>query len=222
MVNKPAGLACHPGTGLGQDSLIARAVQHLGPAHLAVGHRPGLAQRLDRGVSGLVPIGKNTVALRALAQSVTDGFADKIYLALVDGAVGEDAGEINVPLRVDDEPMGDRPRVHPDVEHGKPAHTLFRVARRWRDATLLEVRILTGRTHQIRAHLRAIGHAILGDPRYGPKARNQKLFETHGLNRLCLHAARLQVPHPTLGTTVDVYAPLPDDISRLMSVIRRV
>lgn len=216
IANKPAFLACHAGTGHADDSLAARVEQYLDTYDAPPGHRPGLAQRLDRGVSGVVPLGKHAAALRALALQVQAGAADKTYIAFVDGVLGDDAGEITIPLRVDDEPMGNRPRVFPDPVNGKPAHTRFQVTARWRDVTRVEVRILTGRTHQIRAHLRAIGHAILGDPRYGDPGRNDRLFQTYGLDRPCLHAARLVLSHPMHDAVVRCEAPLPPDMQRLM------
>lgn len=220
VLDKPAGLACHAGTGHTTDSLAARLTAYLDRAHAPPGHRPGLAQRLDRGVSGLVPAGKHAAALRALAGQVERNELDKVYLALVDGAPPHDRGSIDVPLRIDDEPRGDRPRAHPDRERGLPAHSEYRVIERLPDAALLEVRITTGRTHQIRAHLRAIGHPILGDPRYGLPARNQALRGTYGLARPFLHAARLTLSHPATGETLRYEAPLPADLARVLAGLR--
>jgi RluA family pseudouridine synthase len=220
VVNKPAGLPSHPGTKHTDDSLSARIEGYLGSAGAGPGHRPGLAQRLDAGVSGLVPAGKHAAALRVLAQAVESGSIDKVYLALVDGAVQGDHGVIDVPLRVDDEPRGDRPRTHPDLA-GQPSYTEYTVRERLTDASLLAVRIKTGRTHQIRAHLLSIGHPILGDPRYGNKARNAMLHETYGVDRPLLHAAELSLTHPRSGAPVIVVAPLPADFERLLPVLRR-
>ena len=214
---KPAGLACHAGTGHEDDSLAARIAAYLHAEHAAPGHRPGLAQRLDRGVSGLIPVGKHAAALRALAAAGTAGKLDKMYTALVAGRIRRKEGVINVPLRVDDQPMGNLPRTVPDEIHGKPAHTAFRVAARFADATLVEVRIRTGRTHQIRAHMRALGHPLLGDPRYGMAARNAPLRETYGLDRPFLHAGLLQLDHPMHGEPMQFLAPLPADLQRVVN-----
>jgi RluA family pseudouridine synthase len=215
VVLKPAALACHGGTGHGSDSLIARVVQYLGAQDAPPGHRPGLAQRLDGGVSGLLPIGKHAAALRRLARQVESGDLDKVYTALVHGRVRRPQGCIDVPLRVDDEPMGDRPRAHPDPARGKPAETLYTVLERGQDATLVEVRLRTGRTHQIRAHMRHLGHPLLGDPRYGIAARNAYLRETFGLDHPFLHAGALRLLHPATGEPLHLVAALPPALERI-------
>ena len=220
VADKPAGLACHRGTLVAREDSLADRVA----AHLARRGRPGvavgLAQRLDRGVSGVVPFGIGADALRALAVAVESGAARKVYLALVAGVPSADAGTIDVPLRVTDEPMGNRPKTVPDPERGQPAITRWRVARRFADASLLEVTIETGRTHQIRAHLRHAGHPLLGDPRYGDASRIERLRETFGVDRPLLHAARLTLPHPTSAAPLTVESPLPVDFRRMTSALR--
>ncbi len=220
IADKPAGLPSHPGTKHDRDSLSARIEGYLGAAGAAPGHKPGLAQRLDAGVSGLIPVGKHAAALRTLAAAVESGKIDKVYLALCAGVVRQDRGAITLALRVDDEPRGDRPRTHPDPA-GLASHTDDVGERRLRDATLLALRIRTGRTHQIRAHLRAIGHPILGDPRYGDATLNRRLRETYGLDRPLLHAAELTLPHPRSGAPVTARAPLPQDFQRLLAALAR-
>jgi 23S rRNA-/tRNA-specific pseudouridylate synthase len=152
--------------------------------------------------------------------AVEAGAAKKTYLALVSGVVRADAGTIDVPLRVTDEPMGNRPKTVPDAAHGLPAITRYRVARRFSDASLLEVTIETGRTHQIRAHLRHLGHPIWGDPRYGEPERNDRLRETFGIDRPLLHASRLTIPHPMTAAPLTAEAKLPADLSRLLRALR--
>jgi 23S rRNA pseudouridine1911/1915/1917 synthase len=204
IADKPAGLASHAGTGHEEDSLEARIVAYLGAHDAAPGHRPGLAQRLDADVSGLLPVGKHAVALRALAA------ADKAktYVALVEGRMREESGTIDLALEVGDEPARDRPRTKP-VAAGQRAVTHWRVVERFAAATLIEVTIETGRTHQIRAHLAAVEHPIMGDPRYGRPTRE--------LARPFLHAARLSLPHPRDGRTIAVESPLPEDLARLLA-----
>jgi RluA family pseudouridine synthase len=219
VADKAAHLACHPGTGLGDDSLAARVLQHLNAHAAPVGHRPGLAQRLDRGVSGLVPIGKHAAALRQLAAHGAAHTLEKTYLALVWGNIVRDRGIIDIPLRVGDQPMGDRPRVVADAS-GKPAVTLYQVVRRFADSTLVALRLRTGRTHQIRAHLYALGHPLWGDPRYGDAERNVYLHRTLGLNRPFLHAAELQMPHPMTQQALSFTAALPADLVRALGACR--
>lgn len=217
IVDKPAQLAAHAGTGQ-SDSLAARVARYLDAEHAPVGHKPGLAQRLDRGVSGLVPIGKHAAALRVLAAAVAADQVRKIYRAIVLGEVAAASGEIRLALRIDDEPMGDRPRVHPDPK-GLPAHTSYTRVAQLRGAAILDVEIHTGRTHQIRAHLRAIGHPLIGDPRYGDARRERALPPHPALDRPALHARRLELTHPTTGVSVAVDAPLPKDMERLVTAL---
>jgi RluA family pseudouridine synthase len=219
VIDKPAHLACHPGTKQGPDSLAARIVQHLGAEAAPVGHRPGLAQRLDAGVSGLLPVGKHAASLRNLAQQGMVHTLEKTYVALVWGHVTPASGAICMPLHVGDEPRGDRPRVvfSPD---GQTAVTLFRVVQRFADSTLLAVRLRTGRTHQIRAHLLALGHPLWGDPRYGDAPRNAELHGRLGLSRPFLHASHLSLMHPAHGTLSSFEAVWPTDLRRVLAAAR--
>ncbi len=219
IVDKPADLACHPGTLHQHDTLTARVVQHLGAYDAPPGKRPGLAQRLDKGVSGLVPIGKNAVALRAMSNATAAHFLDKRYVALVDGRLEHARGTVDLALRVDDEPMGDRPRTHPDPA-GKPAVTHYEVVQRFTAATLVALRLETGRTHQIRAHMRALGHPLWGDPRYGRVPINKRLYETYGVQRPLLHADQLFLTHPVSGIKMHWVAPYPRDMQRVLATLR--
>ena len=221
LVNKPAHLAAHPGMQHLDDSLIARILGYLDAHNAPVGQRPGLCQRLDAGVSGIVPCGKNAAVLRTLSGPPHGPPLHKTYTALVSGRVAHDAGSITAPLRVTDAPMGNVPKVVVDAQLGVPAHTDYRVAQRFADATLLEVTLRTGRTHQIRAHLRHIGHGLLGDPRYGDGARNGYLAQSFGVHRPLLHAGRLQMQHPISGAPLSVTAPLPQDMQRLLRAFTR-
>jgi 23S rRNA pseudouridine1911/1915/1917 synthase len=199
VVYKPVGMVCHVGTLHEQDSLMHRVEGYLGTHHALPGSKPGLAQRLDKDVSGLVPIGKNAVVLRAMAQQVADGTMDKTYTALVVGQVKHVSGKVDVPLRVDDEPMGNKPRVFPDPVHGKPSCTLYERCAVGVSGSVLNIRILTGRTHQIRAHMKHAGHPLVGDPRYGDASFNAFMKTTHGVGHVCLHAGRLEMKHPHTG-----------------------
>lgn len=216
IVIKPAHLPVHPGMLHQHDSLIARIVAHLGAQNAPVGQRPGLAQRLDAGVTGIVPCGKNAAALRVLSGPPHGTPLRKRYLALVAGVVREDKGSVTVPLRVTDAPMGNVPKVVVDVELGQPAHTDYAVRRRFSDATLLEITLRTGRTHQIRAHMRHIGHSLLGDARYGDAERNAYLASSFGVSRPLLHAHHLDMHHPVSQQALSFSAPLPKDMERLM------
>jgi RluA family pseudouridine synthase len=178
----------------------------------------GLAHRLDRGASGLLLVGKNGETLRSLAAAVEERRVERVYLAVVLGAI-EGERVIDVPLRILDEPMGDAPKAVPDSS-GLPARTLVRSLERLRDCTLVEARLETGRTHQIRAHLKAIGHPILGDPRYGDPAANARARETHGIARPLLHAHRLAFDHPRTGEHLSFEAAREPDFERLVTETR--
>jgi RluA family pseudouridine synthase len=190
VLEKPAGLAVHAGP-LIEDSVAAR----LAPVFPGA----GLAHRLDRGASGLLLAGRSPDALRALARAMEARTIARVYLAIAAGAVERDAFSIDLPLRATDAPRGDQPKTVVDLAAGQPARTLVRVRDRRPGASLLEVRLETGRTHQIRAHLAAVGHPLLGDPRYGHAAANAHARETWGTDRPLLHAWRLAFPHPVDG-----------------------
>lgn len=211
IINKPPGLAAHAGP-LVEDSLAARISNLIKGA--------GLAQRLDRGSSGLMLIGKNREALASLARKLESGSIGKYYRTIVAGRVEPDELRIDAPLRVTDEPMGNRPKVVIDRDGGQPARTHARVLARFERYSYLEVTIETGRTHQIRAHLASAGHAILGDPRYGtPEGgdarRNEWARDTLGVARPLLHCHRLVVPRDD-GETVDREAWMEPDFARTL------
>ena len=208
---KLPGLAVHPGT-LIEDSVADRLTAHLAGA--------GLAQRLDRGSSGLLLVGKHKESLRALAQAMESDRIARHYLAVGVGEAQFTERTVDFPLLVTDEPRGDRPKVLVDAKHGQAATTHLQVRASRNGATLFAVRLETGRTHQIRAHLRAIGHPLLGDPRYGDLAANQRAHATHGIARPLLHADRLSFPQPTTGSTLVMQAWLEPDIARLFPTMR--
>lgn len=191
-VYKPPGLASHPGIGHDADSLSARLSAHV---TVSPGCRVGLAQRLDAGVSGLIPCGKHAVALKALMGPPHGPPLVKLYAAVVTGTPPA-AGNIVLPLRATDQPRGDAPKVVVDRVAGKPAHTQFITLYARPDRALVVLRLRTGRTHQIRAHLRAIGHPLLGDPRYGLVPDNERAAQTFGTRRPLLHAGYLKICHP--------------------------
>jgi 23S rRNA-/tRNA-specific pseudouridylate synthase len=120
-------------------------------------------------------------------------------------------------LRVTDAPMGNTPKVVVDEEQGQHAHTDYTVVKRLKDVTLLRITLKTGRTHQIRAHMRHLGHAILGDPRYGLYQRNAYLAESFGVDRPLLHASELTLQQPNTGASIHVTAPLPKDMARIVA-----
>jgi len=168
--------------------------------HLYRADREGdvhLVHRLDRNTSGLLVLARHARAARVLSKAIKAGQWEKEYLALVVGKPDRE-GEIRVPLR------------------GQSAHTSFRRLATGQGFSLLQVRIGTGRTHQIRAHLRIIGHPVVGDPRYGDGRLNREVQEKYGLRRQFLHASRLRFPHPETGEPVEILSPLAPDLEKAL------
>jgi 23S rRNA pseudouridine1911/1915/1917 synthase len=201
-VNKPAGLTVHAGAGAHSGTLVNRLVHHFASLSQVGGElRPGIVHRIDRGTSGVLLVARTDAAHRALAAQFAGRSVEKLYLALVEGKIAADSGRIAKPITRD--PVR-RTRMTARLDHGRQALTEYRVLRRFRDFTYLEVRIGTGRTHQIRAHFAGIGHPVAGDRLYG--ARTDR--------RTFLHAWRIGFTTPATGERVSVEAPLPDELQR--------
>ena len=208
VVDKPAGLVVHPGAGQPDRTLLNALLAHA-PALSGV-PRAGIVHRLDKDTSGLLVVAKTLEAQAALAKQLADRSMRRIYLAVVQGDPPA-SGKIDAPLGRDA-----RSRVRMAVTHrGKPARTAFRVVERFGHAALLECRLETGRTHQIRVHLQHIRHPLVGDSVYRRGTR-------HGLTfpRQALHAAELTLVHPRTGQSMTWRAPLPKDMKRLLQQLR--
>lgn len=214
VVEKPAGVVVHAAPGLGEESLVdalARAGHDLAPG--AGEGRPGVVHRLDRDVSGLLLVAKTDEAHERLVASLAARTITREYLALVAGAPGVDTGKIEAPLARDP-----RHRTRMAVSPGgRRAVTWFRVRERLAEASLLEVRLETGRTHQIRTHLASIDHPVLGDAVYG---RDPGLGGRLGLDRPFLHAFRLGFTHPLSGEPVELTSELPSVLRRALARAR--
>jgi 23S rRNA pseudouridine1911/1915/1917 synthase len=210
VVSKPAGLVVHPApghaTGTLVNALIARGARG-GPPQ-----RPGIVHRLDAGTSGLMIVAKDPIAFERLAAAMSARDISRIYLALVEGSPDADAFTVDAPI-------GRSPRNRKKmavVEGGREARTELHVLERHARTALVEARPYTGRTHQIRVHLRAAGHPVVGDPVYG-RARTAS---TLGLKRPFLHAVRLRFEHPMTGALLDLEDPLPPDLSDALARAR--
>jgi 23S rRNA pseudouridine1911/1915/1917 synthase len=200
VVDKPAGVVVHPArghrTGTLAQALAGRAAGGPEP------WRAGIVHRLDRDTSGLLVVAKSEEAHRRLRALMKARRIEREYLALVEGQPPARTGTIDAPLGRD---RRERKRISVDSDVPRTAVTHFAVERALPGSTLLRVRLETGRTHQIRAHLQAIGHPVAGDPQYGRPG-------LYGLERQFLHAARLAFAHPMTDRRVDVESPLPQDL----------
>jgi 23S rRNA pseudouridine1911/1915/1917 synthase len=195
-IYKPAGLVVHAGAGAHSGTLVNRLVHHFHALSKTGGElRPGIVHRLDRGTSGVLLVARTDASHRALAAQFAGRTVEKTYLALVEGRIAADSGQVTTPIARD--PVR-RTRMSARLGRGREAITGFRVLRRFERFTYLEVRIGTGRTHQIRAHLASIGHPVAGDRLYGAKAGE----------RFFLHAWRIGFVSPATGERVQVEAPL--------------
>jgi 23S rRNA pseudouridine1911/1915/1917 synthase len=213
VINKPAGLIVHPGAGNPDGTLMNALLAHA-PALRQV-PRAGIVHRLDKDTSGLMVVAKNLAAQANLAAQLADRSVKRTYLALVHGAP-PGRGTIDEPVGRDA-----RLRTRMAVTHGgKEARTNYRVLERFAYgpivAALVECRLETGRTHQIRVHLQHLGHPVIGDPVYRRGARAGLAFA-----RQALHAAELELIHPRSGKTRAWSAPLPADMKKLLAALRR-
>ena len=198
VIDKPAGLVVHPGAGNPTGTLV-NALLFRDPS-LASVPRAGVVHRLDKDTSGLLLVAKNDQSQLALSRQLQERQMEKHYRALVEGNLREDSGRIDQPIA---RSKKDRKKMAIDPE-GRPSITDWTVLARGRNVTLLDVHILTGRTHQIRVHMKSIGHPVCGDPIYG-SGRGAKV------PRLMLHAYTLSFTHPRTGERMTFTAPLPEE-----------
>lgn len=211
VINKPAGMAVHGGSGVSAGVIeTLRALR--GDAS-----RLELVHRLDRDTSGCLLISKRSSVLRTLHELMRENRVDKRYLALVAGSWRKGAKTVDAPLRKNTLQGGERV-VRVDAD-GKPAQTRFKRLERFEDATLVEVELITGRTHQIRVHAAWLGSPVLGDSKYGDAEQNRRLREL-GLRRLFLHAHRIGFRWPGEQRDTVIEAPLPEALQSVLDNIK--
>ena len=210
VINKPAGMTVHPAPGHPSSTLVNAILAHCDDLSGIGGVlRPGIVHRLDRDTSGVILVAKNDAAHNALARQLKARTVEKVYIALVEGTPKPVEGLIDAPIARDPR---NRKRMAV-VEGGRESVTEYRVVERFRGYALVEARPKTGRTHQIRVHLAAIGHPIVGDGLYG---RPSEL-----VGRQFLHAERIACDHPLTNERVRFEAPLAADLRRALAVLRR-
>jgi 23S rRNA pseudouridine1911/1915/1917 synthase len=215
VVDKPAGMVVHPGAGHARGTLAAAVLAHA-PGIAGVGgpRRPGIVHRLDRGTSGLLVVAKTQAAYEALTAQLKARTVRRRYLAIVHGRVGLAEGLVEAPIGRD--PLHRKRMAIRPAGKGKRAATRYRVLERFPRHTLLEARLETGRTHQIRVHMASLGHPVIGDETYG-RGRAEPPVRLEGL---ALHAAGLGFVHPVTGKRMEFAASLPPRIERLLSHLR--
>jgi 23S rRNA pseudouridine1911/1915/1917 synthase len=216
VLDKPAGLVVHPGSGNWQGTLLNALLHHHPPIEALP--RAGIVHRLDKDTSGLMMVAKTLTAHTALVRALAAREVERTYNAIAIGAM-PDSGEI-------DRPVGRHP-VHRTrmavVERGRPALTRYRMLERLDGATLVECRLATGRTHQIRVHLESIGFALLGDPVYSPRANRLPpalALAADALGRQALHAVELAFEHPASSKPMRFHSALPADIADALDALR--
>jgi 23S rRNA pseudouridine1911/1915/1917 synthase len=208
-VNKPADMVVHTGAGRHSGTLVNAVLHRFGQLSSLGGElRPGIVHRLDRFTSGVILIARSDAAHRHLAEQFAARKVEKIYLALVHGRVKKDQGSITTPIARD--PVR-RVRMTARLAHGRQANTSYQVLKRFKELTFLEVKIGTGRTHQIRVHLASVGHPVVGDKLYGAASSE--------LGRYFLHARQITFTSPSSGERITVAAPLPVDLENYLGTL---
>jgi 23S rRNA pseudouridine1911/1915/1917 synthase len=221
VVDKPAGLVVHPGAGHSAGTLVGGLLARfpelaeLVSAGVCPPDRPGIVHRLDKGTSGLLAVARTAAAYEALVEQLATRIMERQYLALVEGDVADETGVVDAPIGRSQR----TPTKMAVAAGGKPARTRYTVKERrggeagQRPTTLLELKLESGRTHQIRVHLAAIGHPVVGDVRYGTADSERSL----GSGRFFLHAFGLAFSHPVSGEWLEFSSPLPPDLEAYLA-----
>lgn len=211
VVNKPQGMVVHPAPGHPDHTLVNALLYHSPLSTINGEFRPGIVHRIDKDTSGLLMVAKNDMAHRSLAAQLKAKTNEREYVALVHGVINEDQGIIDAPL-------GRSPKDRKKqavVADGRHAVTHFKVLKRYQHYTLVSCRLETGRTHQIRVHMKYIGHPLAGDPLYGPR-------KTLPGNGQYLHARLLGFKHPRTGKQLTFTAPLPSYFQKMLDKLDKI
>ena len=211
VVNKARGMVVHPAPGHPSGTVVNGLMHHCTDLSGINGVvRPGIVHRIDKDTSGLLMVAKNDKAHVSLVDQLVNRSVTRVYTALVHGHIPHDNGTIDAPIGRDQ-----RERQNMAiVDKGRHAVTHFKVIERFGDYTLVECRLETGRTHQIRVHMKYIGYPLVGDPKYGPK-------KTLEFNGQVLHAGTLGFDHPVTGEYLEFNSPLPEDFIELVDKVRK-
>jgi len=213
VVNKPRGMVVHPAPGHFSGTLVNALLYHCKDLSGINGEiRPGIVHRIDKDTSGLIVAAKNDKAHTGLAEQLKEHTVTRKYLAIVHGNLAHDHGTIDAPIGRD---VYDRKRFAVTDKNSKHAVTHFAVIEQFKDYSYLELKLETGRTHQIRVHMQFIGHPLIGDPLYGKK-------KGVGMEGQALHAAILGFVHPRNGEYLEFEAELPEDMRRVLHILKNL
>lgn len=212
VVDKENGMVVHPAPGHYKHTLVNALMYHFSSLSTINGEfRPGIVHRIDADTTGLLVVAKNNKAHEILAKELEEKKTYRIYIALVHGVISHDTGTIDAPIGRDEK---DRKKMTVTSVHSKAAITHFKVLKRYKSATLLELQLETGRTHQIRVHMNYIGHPVVNDPVYG----RRKMIDDTGQ---CLHAMKLGFLHPTTSKYMEFTSPLPPCFTRIQKMYEK-
>ena len=214
VVNKPKGMVVHPAPGNSEGTLVNALLYHCKGSLSGIGGvlRPGIVHRIDKDTSGLLVVAKNDAAHQALSAQLATHSMTRVYQAVVYGGFAQEEGQIDAPIGRSEK---DRKKMAVTNKNAKNAVTGYRVVARYRGFTHLELRLKTGRTHQIRVHMASIGHPVAGDPVYGPRAVIREL------GGQCLHAGTLGFVHPATGEYLEFNAPLPSYFTNFLHKLQK-
>lgn len=234
VVDKPVGMVVHPAPGNPGGTLVNALLHHCGDSLSGVGGviRPGIVHRIDKDTSGLLVVAKNDASHRALAEQLKTHTVSRVYTALALGGFREESGTVSLSIgrsRTDRKKMAAYPpeawSADPGVRSAVTHYTVtehFPVGARWGQSfTRLSCRLETGRTHQIRVHMAALGHPLLGDPLYGGDGTRFGKAHPSLIHGQCLHAGELELLHPRTGQKMHFTCPLPPAFSTLLDILRR-
>jgi len=215
VINKPRGMVVHPAPGHTSGTLVNAVLSHAGESLSSINGvlRPGIVHRIDKDTSGLILVCKNDFSHKALAKQLEEHSITRRYHAICSGRLKEEQGTVSAPIGRDEK---NRKQQAINYKHGKDAITHYRLLENLQNASLLECRLETGRTHQIRVHMKSIGHPLLGDPLYGPK---KNLYAIKGQ---ALHAMVLGFVHPRSGEYMEFSADYPEDFQKLLNKLRMI
>jgi 23S rRNA pseudouridine1911/1915/1917 synthase len=220
VVDKPAGLVVHPAAGNHDGTLVNALLHHCGGSLSGIGGvaRPGIVHRIDKDTSGLLVVAKTDVAHEGLSKQFAAHSVERRYLAIVSGVPKMAGGTIDAPLA---RSATNRKRIAiVEGQRGKRAVTRWKRLEVLKDAALVECRLETGRTHQVRVHMASIGHPLLGDPVYGGSGKtNRKLLNELDFHRQALHAGELGFTHPVTKHRLSFASPMPPDMQELMGAL---